>query len=363
MRGTGTSNRGTSLVEALVALAVMAFGMLAVVGIQATLRGNADVAKQRSEAVRIAQEAMESARGFSAIDITAGQTAYASIVGVVDQAVASDTANTSFMLTRTVATRTAPDRKELKVRVEWTDRSGLDQHVELNSIIGANDPRVSLALGAQPTGIPLRQPRGRHPAIPPQAVTVGESSAFRPAPDDAGHDTVVWLFDNLSGVITSVCDFPAGADMSALVPANDCVEKSSYLVSGYVRFSFGNAPDASAPIDLQISFGMSANAVGIYADGVCFVEPVREDAPLTFTRYYCRVPASADGKWSGTTLLVIPHDPNIAYDVCRYSNGAAGNTNHPQVYTLLDRSLANQNFLVIKQGVACPAGTAAHQPP
>ena len=47
--------RGVSLVEAIVAMAVMAFGMMAIVGLQTTLRQNSDIAKQRSEAVRIAR--------------------------------------------------------------------------------------------------------------------------------------------------------------------------------------------------------------------------------------------------------------------------------------------------------------------
>jgi Tfp pilus assembly protein PilV len=59
MRLHRTHSRGVSLVEAMVALAVMAFGMLAEVGVQTTLRLNADVAKQRSEATRIAQETLE----------------------------------------------------------------------------------------------------------------------------------------------------------------------------------------------------------------------------------------------------------------------------------------------------------------
>lgn len=360
-RASRKSNLGTSLVEALVALAVMAFGMLAVVGIQATLRSNADVAKQRSEAVRMAQEAMETARTFSAIDNNGGAVAYAGI-GARDEAV--DGSNTSFTMTQVVTPRTNPDRKEVRITVAWTDRSGLPQQVELNGIIGANDPRISLALGAEPLGIPpVRQPQGRHVAIPPQAVPVsGGSSAFRPAPGDVNRGTAVWLFDNLTGVITSVCNFPADGNVSALVPGNSCVVERSYLLSGTVRFSLGDAPDAAAPLDEQVDLGMVAIAtVAGYVNGECFVEPV--NAPrLTSTRYYCRVPAAGDNRWTGSTLMTPPLDLN-AYDVCRYTNGEPGNSNHPQVYTLLDRSLASQDFLVVKQDVACPAGTAAHQPP
>ena len=340
------------------ALAVMAFGMLAVVGIQATLRGNADVAKQRSEAVRIAQEAMETARAFSDIEVNGVRASYAGIAGRAEAVLGS---NTSFTLTQLVTPRTNPDRKEVHITVAWTDRSGLPQQVELNGIIGANDPRVSLALGAEPKGIPVRQPLGRHAAIPPQAVSVGGGkSAFRPAPSDPNRAFRVLLLDELTGVITSICTFPPDGDLSQLVPAVNCEARPSYLISGFVRFSLGDAPDASAPADFQIGLGMVADGFG-YGDGRCYVDPVR-DPPLTYTAYYCRVPMGADKKWTGSTLLSLPLDL-ARHDVCRYTNGAAGNENHPQTYELLDRSLANQNFLVVEQGVACPAGTAAHQPP
>jgi hypothetical protein len=131
-----------------------------------------------------------------------------------------------------------------------------------------------------------------------------------------------------------------------------------------VRFSLGPNPDAAAPIDEQIALGMRAVAVGVaFADGECIVSPV-QDPKLTYTSYVCRVPQSADSTWTGSTLLGPPLEGlDFLYDVCRYSNGAAGNANHPQVYVGLDRPLGNQNFLVVSQGVACPAGTLPHQPP
>lgn len=48
-------SRGVSLVEALVALLVMSFGMVALVGILSNLRRSEDLARQRGEAQRIAQ--------------------------------------------------------------------------------------------------------------------------------------------------------------------------------------------------------------------------------------------------------------------------------------------------------------------
>ncbi|HPO19087.1 MAG TPA: hypothetical protein PLO07_07820, partial [Rubrivivax sp.] len=68
----GAVARGMSLVEAIVAMAVMAFGMIAIVGLQSSLRQNSEIAKQRSEAVRIAEEAIEQWRAFSIMGTTSG---------------------------------------------------------------------------------------------------------------------------------------------------------------------------------------------------------------------------------------------------------------------------------------------------
>jgi Tfp pilus assembly protein PilV len=354
------SARGTSLVEAVVALAVMAFGMLAVVGIQSTLRLNADVAKQRSEAVRIAQDAMEDARAFAAVEAPlVGQGAYADIASAAGVAVVGLTSNTSYALTRTVVERSDPQRKEISIRVGWTDRNDQPQVVELNSIVAAVDPRVALLLVARPNGIPPRRPNGRHPAVPPGAVSLQGTgkSAFVPPAQGTG---LVWLLDDLSGVITSVCSFP-GSDVSQLVPATQCISAPSYLIRGFIRFAPGLAPDAAAPGGTQIPVGMYAIGIGAaFGDGECFVDPVA-DPPLGYTGYYCRVPQSADATWTGTTRLGPPLDLDL-HDTCRYITPAVGNAGHPLVYVHLDRSLANQNFLVVDEGVACPTGTQPHQP-
>ena len=104
-RASSPSQRGVSLVEAIVAMAVMAFGMMALVGLQTTLRLNADVAKQRSEAVRIGEAAIENWRAFSTMPITAGVKAYGDIaLGVLaDEAVAGS--NATYTLKRTVEPR------------------------------------------------------------------------------------------------------------------------------------------------------------------------------------------------------------------------------------------------------------------
>jgi Tfp pilus assembly protein PilV len=358
LRGTACQ-RGVSLVEAIVAMAVMAFGMMAIVGLQSTLRQNSDIAKQRSEAVRIGEAAIEEWRAFATMPTTAGLMAYDDIpVGVLaDKAVNGD--NATFTLKRTVTP--GQGWKSIQVVVAWNDRSGLEQSITLNSLIGRTEPALSGILSLVPAAVPIRQPLGRNPSVPALAIPVGgDKSAYRPP---GAPDTVVWVFDDLSGVITSVCSFPADGNPAELVNTDNCFEQPSYLISGFVRFSFGPSPDAGTPTDEQIPIGMYAIAIGVeFANGECFAAPVQADPPLTSTSYVCRVPQSADTTWTGSILLGPPLDLAL-YDVCRYSNGQPGNINHPRVYTGLDRSLTDQNMLVVDQGVVCPSGTRRLQPP
>jgi Tfp pilus assembly protein PilV len=82
MRTRNRLQRGISLIEALLALAVMALGMMGLVGVQSTLRSTSDVAKQRSEAVRIAQAEIERWRAFDALNGGAN-TNYADLIDAV----------------------------------------------------------------------------------------------------------------------------------------------------------------------------------------------------------------------------------------------------------------------------------------
>jgi len=396
---------GTSLVEALVAMAIMAFGMLAVVGVQATLRLNADVAKQRSEAVRIAQEAMEAARGFSVIDTTSGRAAYGDIADVSNQAVTSDTANTTFLLSRTVTSRAAPDRKEVAVLVRWTDRIGTQQQVELLSMIGANDPVASLALSARPNGIPARQPLGRNPAIPARAVPVGEGlSGFKP-PGAAGDSGVVWVFNDLTGVIVGVCNGVATAQASLTAADVSSCNNNAFAqpLSGFVRFATDmidtstglprrpNAADAENPLstarNLEIEVTLSSTGHPI-PDHACFVDaPTSATTTATVVPYYCAIFSNPVRAWSGISTVVplaftdsgTPWE--IAVDavdatatrfrVCRYTPAtsdaqAVPNRQHPRQYTnvTVQEPLSDQNFLIIRAGdstmpFTCPADIAA----
>lgn len=230
-------HRGISLVEALVALAVMAFGMLALVGVQATMRLNSDVAKQRSEATRIATEEIERLRGFRAMAVVTGQPgiSYDEITSRTATYAAPDATigNATYSITRTVIAATGTQQKTVAVRVGWTDRSGQAQSVTLESVISGTDPALSGLLAVPPVPSAVHQRGGRHPTIPPEAVdfpSLGRSG-FKPF----GLGTVYWLFNNSTGDIVGVCTNAANAPPSV---SDSCDPITALLLSGEVSFNF-----------------------------------------------------------------------------------------------------------------------------
>ena len=237
--------RGVSLVEALVALAVMAFGMLALVGVQATMRLNSDVAKQRGEATRIATEEIERLRGFETIAVVANEAAYASYDGMASAtpayAAAGGFGNTSYTITRTVVTAAGLPHKSIAVRVSWTDRSNQPQSVTLETAISGTNPALAGLLAVLPIASATNQRSGRHASIPPVAVDLGDRrSAFKPF--DAG--AVAWIFDNVSGLITSRCTGIATAQTSiTLADLTTCgTPINGRLLAGEVSFNFRFLP-------------------------------------------------------------------------------------------------------------------------
>lgn len=123
---TPSRQRGLGLVEALVAFLVLCLGMLTVVRLQPQLRQHAEHARQRSEAVRLAQEDIERQRAFG---LAAGSV-------VVDEA----GAGTRYELRREVDAASWPNATALAVSVHWNDRDGRPQAVRLATLIGAGGP-------------------------------------------------------------------------------------------------------------------------------------------------------------------------------------------------------------------------------
>lgn len=371
--------RGVSLVEALVAVAAMGIGMFGIVGLQATLRANSDVAKQRSEAVRYAQEAIEEWRAITALDTTANRLAYEDLETKAAENIAG--ANATYSLTRTVVPMdtsagvaeadTVPRAKSLRVTVSWVDRSGETQSVSLSTAIAGIMPELAATLAVPADGDPVRQPFGRHRGIPLEAKLLGkEYSGYKPPGAPA---TVAWRFDNVTALITLCTTDAALTNETLTTAALVCGADKAMLLSGYVRYATGlvqpgNEEPMSDPLPVQVWVDRTAPAALRYA---CYVQHVA--APSKYTAYRCAVPvvvlaAPAVTTWWGRTYFMpdvlfgaapaagfpdapykvcryFPDDPDAADERVRVVNGS---------YEAVKRPVVNHNYLVIRAGNNCP---------
>lgn len=372
------TQRGVTLIEALVSLLVMAVGMVAMIGLQGTMRNSADLARQRTEAVRLAQREMETLRAYSLVQASGNaedrSRAYAHIVSEPARANAGDAVGSaSFTLSRTVNPTADGLGVAVAVQVSWQDRFGQLQQIELDSVITRSDPRLAGSLSVPPDGTPLRRPADRHPTIPPEAKDLGDGRSLLKPPSLAGG--VAWIFDNKSGLIIQRCSgLPASATTESLgrseVAAQCTSSVNAMLLAGHVRFSTGETPDPERPLSpalplnlglVEVSSQPAAPTHECFDNAPAAADPTR----MQGVRYYCivypnvgRTPLSWDGRLN---ILDLPLSGPNAYRVCRYSadydaDERIGNAEHPLNYVQVEGSLVQQNFLVVAGSLRCPAG-------
>lgn len=383
------ARRGVALIEALVALTVTALGVVAVLGIQSVLRQNADIARQRSEAVRLAQAEIERWRSFDLSAATGIQGMYANLNSGSNAPL--DGSNTTFTVSRAVTTSASPAYKALAVHVDWTDRSGQPQRVTLNTTL--NDVAAALAASVvvPADGGATAGTGGRHGGIPMAAKRLSPTqSALRPPQPAATGDSIVWIFNNQTGLFSVCSTTAATTELVTLENFSNCGQARFQLLSGFVRFALptgdGGTPleprpeHAESPVwappgEIQVVLRKTAPAP---AGPITCLSAPSISAPA-FVAYFCQIPAGTDPAerpWSGRTLvtgpLALTDDPlefgAERYRICRYTpytdertveSGTIQNVEHPLDYVAVDGPLANQNFLVIRAGngatpFACP---------
>lgn len=313
---------GVSLVEALVALAVMAFGMLAVVGIQSTMRLNSDIAKQRSEATRIGQEALEQLRSYTVLDTTEGRVAFEDIrTPPADTTVAGYTTNTTYVVNQVVDDLVANTLKSVRITVTWTDRTGSAQAVVLNSVISGADPALFGALSTMPAGGPAVRPRGRDARLPVSARDLGNgTSAFKPP--ESGSENTFLLFDNRTGMIVGLCDVDFSVTIETISAADVATCQGNalaHLLSGFIRFADEGPHDGRwnyqepfpEPTPQQayrptgetrnLDITLRLTSEGHPADPNCYYDSPSSDifVKTTGITYYCVIPANTQRVWAG----------------------------------------------------------------
>lgn len=374
---TARRQHGTTLIEALIALLVLSLGMFAVARMQTQLRLNSDLARQRSEAVRLAQQDLERLRAFSVIAATGGARAFADIVNATTVVDASTgyASNTRYTVARSVSEAAAPNAKNASVVVGWADRAGADQQVELNSLISGGNPAYTGALSVVSATSSMSGVKARSVLIPLTAKNLGNgSSGFKPV----SGGTVALVMSNTTGLVTARCTGVSAAlatqDLS-VADLGACDSLSGQLLSGVVRFTSAVPPIAGqaneVPPALAVALALSGGSYP--APPYCASEAVVVASPTAdqHVAYHCVVyPLAVGGTWSGRTTLApagwtIGTGPDDRR-VCRFSADLDGsgavdaNAEHPAGYSNVVGPLAHQNFLVIKGSEACPSGTSVN---
>ncbi len=221
--------------------------MVAVAGLLGTMRQSADLAKQRGEAMRLAQQEMERIRDYSVVtavpDVTArdylGQRDYTNdVAGATrDISAAELGSNTAYQLVRTVTPAVEPPVKAVRVVVSWVDRAaGPLLSVTTDSFIAMADPSLAGSLAIPPQYSATRRVPDGKSILPPGAKDLGDGhSVFKPVTGG----TVAFVFDNISGVIISRCTVDAGVSTQSLTASvlATCPASSGFGLWGFVRFA------------------------------------------------------------------------------------------------------------------------------
>lgn len=343
---------GSSLLEALVALAAASLGLVVLAGAQASLHLQADVVRERAEAVRLAEGEVERLRSF---DSGAAWSALAALPATEAMAGAS---NTSFVLQRQLAFHDSPGWLATQVRLQWTDRHGQPASVTLRTTVAGTPPSLSGRLALPPRLPGATGTESRSAGVPPDAVDLGDGRSRWQPP---GTDGLAWVFDNASGEVVADCRLLADGTLA------DCSPLAGWTVRGEVAFATGEEagtaeaqrpPSPALDLDLQLTLHAGLSATCVDDSG--------SPADARRVRFSCLVVPAPSGVWSGR-LDVQPvgrpvADGIDAYRVCRYSadydrrNGIA-NAEHPLDYESVAGPLSHQNFLVIRGDHACPVDT------
>jgi Tfp pilus assembly protein PilV len=368
MTPTARHQRGASLLEALIAFLVLSLGLLGMVKLQAHLRLDADLSRQRSEAVRLAQQDIEEMRAFASIAAAPNQRSYAAIASATRDVDAASgySSNTRYAIARRVIDNPGLATKTASVTVSWADRGGKAHDLALEAMVGGIDPLLSASLALAKREHAVKGSAGRSPLVPRTAKDLGNGRSVL-KPTEAG--SLAFVFSNSSGQIVARCNAVPTTrttrDMTASDVA-DCNAANGMLLAGVVRFSTGTAPDPARGNDSPLPFAITlALSGGPYlAQPQCGSDATRLASGEQFVTYHCMVTPLAAGRWSGRSSIV-PQGWTLGaaasqYKVCRYSADQDGsgnvdsNAEHPKDYSEVAGALMQQNFLIIRGDQACP---------
>ncbi len=361
---------GFTLVEALVALCIVGFGMLALVAVQFNLNSGTDLTRQRAEAMRLAQEKIEYFRSYTGITtgtINWDALASSATEEIIDKYTIGGVdvpTNATYRRTWSLSGNNNDAVRMLQVKVTWEDRNyklnSADadkgrQSVVLHTSIARVDPLEAAYLGYPlPQNTNLKRPKNRNLNIPLEAIQLNsQESAY------VLSSTLQIVFSNTSGLVIKKC-----ANLNATgsnYATATCTDFLGYVLAGYIS----GTPTVATGVNLQSITGITGSACK-FGDA----EDINTKTPIAGYKYYvCVLQVAALGNpYAGTVKLGgIPTGSGNTYKVCRFQYAASdfvdSNERNVQPYSGVAKSLDNQNYYIENSASgSCPTITSAGAP-
>jgi Tfp pilus assembly protein PilV len=352
--------QGVGLIEVLIALALLTFGALGLVRMQTHFRWDADHARQRLEAVRLAQSDIEQLRHA----LARGQ---ADALQNHSSSVTSGLAAV-YRVERQVEPSSSPRTHQVQVQVTWPDRADPQQvrrhHILLTTLL-TSEAAMLQGLPAlnmlRPSISELVTIVPRSPRIPAVARELGDGrSAWKPFQNDP----LTWVFNQGTGDITHQCQATSPTLSTQRLQADNlqgCVVFNGLLMTGHIHFTNAIPPNPRTPNDppraLRVSVQRTDDA-GL-ATASC-AQQIMQTSNRRGISYHCVIPTlGSPPSWSGR-LHIEPQGWNLGitrndHKVCRYT--ASPTTSWPlsrTPYQRVTRHLMQENFLVVQGDQICP---------
>jgi prepilin-type N-terminal cleavage/methylation domain-containing protein len=352
--------RGFSLIESLIALVITAFGLLAIAGVGIKLSQSEDIARQRGEAARLAQEKIEDLRSFTQITAAAGTKSWNGLASSTDN-ITNGTlldgeayrTNTTFERSWTLLDSATDAWRRVRVTVAWADSmtgTADKQTLSYTTVISKTNPAdVGSLAFPLPGNTTLKRPKNRSLNIPVPAVDLGDGTSAITVEKAAVKYSVI--FSNETGYVVRLCTI----EVSTASQVNDitCPKVNAYVVAGYISLS----GFSTFPTGLAINTASLTGVDQSPTKTICEVKQAwnqnTNSAIANYKYYLCvlTVP-SQDGTYSGMVRLAAPvlNVGTTGYTVCRFQFPAGGDANdnmrNVQPYQDVADSLDNQNYVI-----------------
>jgi type II secretory pathway pseudopilin PulG len=368
---------GFTIIEALVAMLIMSFGLMAVSGMQMTLSQGGDISKQRTEANRLAQKKMEDLRSFTQLTTATGVISWDGLSS------GSDTISTNATYTRTwtLGGASTDTYRAVSVNVSWLDRVNTTQSLTVTSVISRTDPKdIGYLAFPLPENTNLKRVKNRNLDIPVPAISLTGTNAGYSAYNVTSNLAVV--FSDTNGNVVMSCPTQITASTSSLT---GCTTQTAVIISGYVTDNTMGSSVSTCNGNgngNNCTTSSSTGTTGIDYSGLTWSDGTtrsvtcaygnatsqNDNTTISGTKYYlCVIYIANNVTWSGS-LKIRGISTASTYVNCRYqyTNTALGNNGrNVQPYSAVGDSIDNQNYYVVlsasNNSATCPSITNSNQ--